>query len=112
MPCLARRANHVSSALNVHALIGLPPDLPIDTGAMRNRITTPKRFRKLVHVVHADRLQAGASDFLTVTAVLAARDENDLMPLRGDRSGDRAPDEPGSSRNGNSHVPPFHAVQA
>src|SRR5205809_3401398 len=100
----ARRVDDGTGATDVHTLVRLRSDLPVDPGKMRDRVAACEGSNERVGLVGRRRDE---SDPRTknrwVAPVDAAGDDNNVVPIRKERTGEVATDEACSAGDGDSH---------
>jgi hypothetical protein len=107
--------NYVARSINVNALISLPVDLTIYSGAMRDRIAFRECAGEFGGIVEPDLTIARSGKLLNgqIGAVMAPGDERYLVSVGRERARDIAAHESCASGDGDFHgCPPFHAAQA
>src|SRR5919201_1545730 len=104
---LPRGLDDVSGAVDVYDVVGLMTDLPVDSGAMCDRLAPGQRFAERSAIRYVDRSNArlaGPSTMFGIVAGADAGDKDDIVSPSSQFSGQMAPNEAGASRDGDLHA--------
>ena len=97
--------DHALRPADMDAVVRLRAALEIDAGAMRDRIAAGQRGGQLVLVVGAGRVKRGVGQFAKrrIALIDPARDDDAVMTLAREETGEVPADKSGSTGDGNFH---------